>query len=293
MSLLIKTDTTVNPSDIAWGLNLIRTGTGDPEPAQINLGYSFGAFRFGGTSTPGGAVLGIPANSTTYFLVARIDMTARLLHVWVNPTPGPTAPSDASAVVPLGSPVTPFTFNAVRFAGFGTAAGKEMDEIRIGKTFSQVAPSNFVPNGLQAFRIANSLAADGSQDGLNPSGDGVASILKFAFNMIGTGVGQKPTLAEANGATLNPVSGTAGLPVVGLDGSGRLTITYIRSIALPAPGISYAVQFKTAVSDPTWAVNPSATESITPINASYERVVVTDSIVANPSRFVRVQVTAN
>jgi autotransporter-associated beta strand protein len=149
-------------------------------------------------------------------------------------------------------------------------------------------------DALTAFRTANSLASDGSQDLLTPAGDGVSNLLKYAFNMIGAGAGQAATLTTANAAVLAP-GGSAGLPLVGVEsGTGKLTITYIRRIATatPAPGISYQVQFNSDLTVPSgWAANPAATESVTAINADFERVIITDSAAATPRRFARVQVS--
>ena len=47
---------------------------------------------------------------------------------------------------------------------------------------------------LEQFRQDNGLASNGSQDNLEPAGDGVENILKFAFNMLGAGTNQQATL---------------------------------------------------------------------------------------------------
>ena len=147
-----------------------------------------------------------------------------------------------------------------------------------------------LPSALATFRTTHGLAADGSQDLLKPAADGMANLLKYAFNMIGSGTGQASTLATPNAAILT-ASGSAGLPLVGVDGSGKLTLTYIRRKAAssPSPGITYAVEFSDALA--TWAVNPSATESVTSLDATLERVTVTDSVVGPAKRFTRVKVT--
>lgn len=149
-------------------------------------------------------------------------------------------------------------------------------------------------NALLSFRAANSLASDGSQDLLTPAGDGVSNLLKYAFNMIGAGVGQAATLDIANASVLAP-GGSAGLPLVGVEsGTGKLTISYIRrkASAVPTPGISYTVQFNSDLTVPAgWVTNPSAVESVTSIDADFERVLLTDSVAATPRRFARVQVS--
>ena len=147
--------------------------------------------------------------------------------------------------------------------------------------------------GLTTFRTTNSLAANGSQDLLTPAGDGVQNLLKYAFNMIGTGTGQAGSLTTPNSAVL-AASGSAGLPLGGVEsGTGKLQITYIRRIASasPAPGITYSVEFSDALA--TWAVNPSASVSVTNIDTTFERVTVTDHVESPAKRFARVKVTAN
>ena len=152
-----------------------------------------------------------------------------------------------------------------------------------------IAPA---PTGLENFRAANSLAANGSQDSLTPAGDGVQNLLKYAFNMVGTGTGQAAAIATPNASILT-ANGTAGLPLVGVGSgpdTGKLQITYIRrkASATPAPGITYAVEFSDALT--SWAVNGSASVSVTDLDATFERVTVTDSVSAPTKRFVRVRV---
>jgi hypothetical protein len=154
------------------------------------------------------------------------------------------------------------------------------------------------PTALAVFRTANALPADGSQDNAAPVGDGVPNLLKYAFNMLGSGVGQASALATPNAATLAP-AGSAGLPFASLGSgpdAGKLQLTFVRrkASASPAPGVSYAVQFSNdlGVSD-LWAVNASATESATSLDATFERVTVTDSLPHPPRRFVRARVTSS
>ncbi len=165
---------------------------------------------------------------------------------------------------------------------------EQIDAIRLSNV-TALPPSS----ALQSFRTAQGLAADGSQDLATPAGDGVPNLLKYAFNMIGSDAGQAATLAIPNTTTLAP-SGVAGLPAVGTDVNGRLTLSYIRRVgsATPAPGIVYLPEFTSTLESPAnWAANPSATESVTPINATFERVLVTDSVSTPARRFARVSVT--
>ena len=176
-----------------------------------------------------------------------------------------------------------------------------IDEVRYynralsGSELATVAAwSPTAATGVQAFRTAQGLAANGSQDLLTPAGDGVQNLLKYAFNMIAAtpGPGQATALTTPNAAIL-AANGTAGLPLVGVGtgpDTGKLQITYIRrkASATPTPGITYAVEFSDALT--TWAVNPLATATVTDLGPTFERVTVTDSVSAPTKRFVRVRV---
>jgi PKD repeat protein len=146
------------------------------------------------------------------------------------------------------------------------------------------------PTGVETFRSANGLAVDGSQDLLTPAADDVANLLKFAFNMIGGGAEQRNTLESPNTSILTP-TGIAGLPFGGMDGTGKLQITFIRRETASNPGVIYQVEFSDTLEN--WAVNPSATESTTSINTTIERVTVTDSSASSTKRFVRIKVSSN
>ena len=121
----------------------------------------------------------------------------------------------------------------------------------------------------------------------DPDGDGVANLLEFAFNL-------DPTFAEP--ATMTAGTGLRGLPLVRLEASGatgdtRLTVEFVRRTAGSGGGLIYAVQFATGLAAGDWQTG--GTESITAINARWERVKVTDAVPAGApaQRFARVQVT--
>ena len=166
----------------------------------------------------------------------------------------------------------------------------EITENYGGRTMTQLAELDLVTTdtGILYFRSINGLATDGSQDLQTPGNDGVANLLKYAFNMVGNGVGQRSTLAVANNLILTS-NGYAGLPQISKDASGRLTVTYIRRNSSSSPRIGYSVEFSNSLS--TFAVNPSATETLEFPDSNVERVTVRDSA-ATAHRFARVKVTA-
>jgi len=107
------------------------------------------------------------------------------------------------------------------------------------------------------------------------SGDGY--LLDFAFNL-------DPTLGDY--PTLVPIIGTAGLPfweVLEIDG---LTVEYLRR--KDAPGTTYSVQFTDNLQS-NW-IDSAATELVTPVNGTWERVIVEDveDIAITSNRFGRV-----
>lgn len=227
-------------------------------------------------------------NTTTLF-VLRFDFAAGAadsVHLWVNPPLGEA----------LGTPQASVT--GINFPGLGNfqtraavANAMTFDELRVGTSLAAVTPYTepAPPSPLASFRTTHGLPADGSQDLLTPAGDGVPNLLKYAFNLLGSDVGQAPTLAEPNTALLT-VSTTAGLPSAAL--TPRLTLSYIRRKPATNPGITYAVEFNDTLAADSWATNPFATESVTSIDATFERVTVTDSVSAPVERFVRVKVAS-
>lgn len=138
-------------------------------------------------------------------------------------------------------------------------------------------------------RSTYALAANETQDSLTPAGDGIQNLLKYAFNMMGTGTAQAPLLATPN-ITVPIPTVSAGLPLVDLESAGNLRVNYVRRKATSNPGISYEVQ----ISDDlvTWAVNPSVTTVVTNIDATFKRVLVTDGGISPTKRFVRIRVNA-
>ncbi len=137
---------------------------------------------------------------------------------------------------------------------------------------------------LPQWRTLHGLAADGSQDLGNPSGDGVANLLKYAFNM-----------APAAGNLLQPnrslltLTGTAGLPLITRDSAGRLVITYLRRKAITNPGVNYEPQ---AGPSPTaFSTLSQAGAIITSLDAEWERVTLVDATpTSGTTRFARVRV---
>lgn len=154
-------------------------------------------------------------------------------------------------------------------------------------------PTSPLSTRIDNFRFANQLAPDGVQDLLTSAGDGVANIYKYAFNMIGNGLGQQPALEIPNNQRIN-LSSNAGLPLpqIHAEGGTRLQWTYIRRKASTSPGISYLVEFCDDLTTDSWGANPSAEETAMDLDGSdFERVTVVDSVTNANRRFSRIRIT--
>ncbi len=160
-----------------------------------------------------------------------------------------------------------------RGSGFPRIIGSQVD---IGAVESP-GTSDFAQ-----WRQLQALASDGSQDLQNPSQDGIPNLLKYAFNLA-------PTFKSINSPNLNILSlnGSAGLPNISRDPSGRLTITFLRRNASRNPGINYIVETGSTLVDFAPLDLSGATTSS--VDTFFQRVTVTDPAVS-PRRFGRVRV---
>ena len=242
--------------------------------------YDIGVFESSAVAatpviTSGQSTSGTVGTAFSYTLQASNSPTS-----WSNSSGLPAGVTlNTSTGVISGTPTASGSFTPSFTA---TNAGGTSPAVAVTLT---IAPA---PTGVQTFRTTTGLAADGSQDLLTPAGDGVQNLLKYAFNMIGSGTGQASTLATPNVFTLT-ANGSAGLPLGGVEsGTGKLQLNYIRRKAASNSGLTYAVVFSDTLS--SWAVNDSATELVTSIDATFERVTVIDSSTTS-KRFARVRVT--
>jgi len=278
VSFLAKSST----ASSTWGGLSLFNGAAE----MLFIGKRWGTSVWG-LERAGGVNSSTSVTSTT-LLVAKIVLqpgSDRVI-LFTNPSLAAT-PADNTGV--LFDNILDFSFDRIRLMhGLGAAETMEFDEIRVGSSYAGVTPTLSAATGIVTFRSTYGLASGGSQDLLTPAGDGVQNLLKYAFNMLGSGSGQAAALATPNAAILT-ANGSAGLPLIGIEsGAGKLQLTYIRRNAASFPGITYAVEFSDALAG--WAVNASAVENVTSIDTTFERVTVTDSATSS-KRFVRVRVT--
>ena len=144
--------------------------------------------------------------------------------------------------------------------------------------------------GTKATWTANYYAGDDlfigavSGDESDSDMDGIKLLLEYAFNL-------NPVSADFK--ILEQGNGTYGLPLINLIPSGTesvLQIEYIRRKASTNPQISYFPEFTTSLTGAEWEVQTA--ETVTSIDADWERVVVSDLVGTSTSnkRFGRIRV---
>lgn len=171
-----------------------------------------------------------------------------------------------------------------------------MNQANMSLTVDNVRIAVLTPNSvnsLATWRTLQGLPADGSQDNANPSGDGVPNLVKYALNL----APNAGDLALSNNRALSNPDGTTvgeltGLPVLRLNSTPAGVFTFIRRKSSSIPGITYSVQWSDGLT--AWAPNPAATEATLSLDATWERVTLTDSFstAQKPKRFARLSVTA-
>jgi hypothetical protein len=109
--------------------------------------------------------------------------------------------------------------------------------------------------------------------------DGSSNLLEYAFNT-------QPGSPDARALTTG--TGTSGLPLITRVGS-VLRIEFLRRKTTTNSGLTYEPQFNDTLADP-WTTS-TATPTITPIDDTWERVLIEDDQPAATKRFARVRVS--
>ena len=118
---------------------------------------------------------------------------------------------------------------------------------------------------------SSGLGGDDASPSAIPFGDGVENLLKYAFNM---------NLSGPDTRLLTPGTGTAGLPSVGLTGSGASTMMRVEYLRRKGSGLIYTPK-KSNTLTPGSFVPMTSSPVVTSIDADWERVVVEEP--ANPA----------
>jgi len=178
------------------------------------------------------------------------------------------------------TPATGFIYNsAISINGSTTLRAVAFKE---GYASSAIAAAQYTVSPLAVWRALHGLSSNGSQDLANPANDGIANLLKYAFNMAPT----TGSLAVPNVTALAP-GGTAGLPRSYRDAEGRLVIEFVRRKAATNPGINYIVE--TGVSPAALSTLNLGGATVVSIDLSWERVTIADPSITD-QRFGRVRV---
>jgi|GEM_PF-4972724 len=117
--------------------------------------------------------------------------------------------------------------------------------------------------------------------------DGIPNLIEYAS-------GLDPW--HATPTVMTPGSGNRGLPhisLAGAKGSEKLRLEYIRRTASSLPGIVYQPQFSDNLLQAgagSWQA-ATGSQTVTPIDAFWERVVIEDTVAGSGKRFGRVKVT--
>jgi hypothetical protein len=110
-----------------------------------------------------------------------------------------------------------------------------------------------------------------------PFDDGVENILKYAFNM------------NAGGPDVGVLApgGSSGLPKVSLDQSGQQPVLRVEFLRRKGSGLIYTPQRSTTIGG---FVSMTGTQTVTPIDSNWERVVVEETTPLTTQSFARVAV---
>lgn len=188
-------------------------------------------------------------------------------------------PPESLTVPPGGSTSFSVTFTPL-------ASGSRNAVIHIGNSVGgaadpfDIALSGGQPTFAEWAASAGLQGADAAASA-TPFGDGVSNLLKYAFNLTGSGPDTKVMTA----------GGTSGLPLVeriDVGGQGVLRVVYLRRVG---SGLIYTPQSST---DLGGFAPMTATPVVTAIDGQWERVIVEQSSPLDtvPRNFARVQVIA-
>ena len=172
------------------------------------------------------------------------------------------------------------------FYGSRVAAKLSWIESITGQDAAPLPPDTF-DEWRHAYFTPEQLADESvSGPGADPDGDGVSNLLEYAFNL-------DPTFAEP--VQMVAGSGLRGLPLIQLEAvsptDNRLTVEFVRRTVASGAGLTYTTEFATDLTAGDWEAG--GTESVTAINARWERVKVTDDGPVGARRFARVKVVLN
>jgi hypothetical protein len=198
-----------------------------------------------------------------------------------------TATSDdyaqtGSATFAIGSPTATVTINPTLDTTVEPAETVVLTVIAgAGYTASGTPATGTIANDDTAYSSWASVLPAG-QNGASqaPKNDGVTNLMKFACNL-------DPAKPDVRMLTVGG-NGTAGLPGKAMVG-GKLRMEFLRRKASTNPGLTYMPQFSSGVGSWTDFAGAESVSELSPVNATWERVVVDDTV-TDSKRFGRLKV---
>lgn len=225
IKVLDATQLDLNSAIGSYGLALTNAATATTTTFQARIytkqgttpnTFSVGVLNnSGGTAAPSYISTGLAVN-TTHLLVVKFDLATNIASLFVNPTPGSAEPS-ASATNTTGTTAAPTQIAGFVIRQVGTAtAGSgnvEVDEVRVGDSFSQVTPANVATN---QFQIAG-LKVYVSNKNLNVTSDNNDLKSVAVYNILGKQVINTTT----SGNTINVSELSSGVYIVKVTEEGK------------------------------------------------------------------------
>ena len=184
-----------------------------------------------------------------------------------------SSPLYGGAVWVIPAPGNWVSFDPLVTASYDPEQGS--DSGALSRASNAILPGE---SGFGPWATAAGLFGAAAEPAASPFNDAVPNLLKYAFNMRGSG----PDVSR-----LVPATGTAGLPTIWIRPDGWLVVEFIRHKAARNPGVFYVVE--TGEDLARFTRLSLAGASVAAIDNLWERVTVIDPVVT-PRRFARVRI---
>ena len=170
-----------SPGDGWFGIGLFKGTT-----EQLLVGQVWGQSNWGMQGPGGLQKLGGTSLATKSFVVINVRVVdgKRVVRMWLNPTPGASAPSDASRYVDLETDVD-LSFDTIRVRGDSQVSKLTVDEIRVGSTFAEVCGITSTEPELDVSRTG--AVSDAGTDTVTGSAAATPQNLNYVLTNSGTG----------------------------------------------------------------------------------------------------------
>jgi formylglycine-generating enzyme required for sulfatase activity len=232
----------------------------DQAVPELSVTYGPGALHSGESVTlrfaRNGSVSGALTVRLNGYAVSALGLPSTLV------IPAGSAFVDQNVILPLVNETTSY--------GLDLGADWYLTE----STLLEVLPGS--GTAYDSWASAAGLSGADSARNVTPQNDGIANILKFAFNLNPNAPDVRKLVAGAGDRTGLPCGVVSSSP-----GGKALVIEYIRRKASSNPGITYTVQFSSDLQ--SWTV-ASLPETVVSIDGTWERVFVMDDPPAGSSR---------